>query len=541
MRAGRCLTMPFARYLAAAGLLLGLGLAPLRAAAIVSVTDDIELEGFFKTQNILRTPMFRYAEFVMQRNTAQIESKYYFLRNSRAFNRFATGPLEETTLTLIGRGVYDSIYDIRDTYSEAFDKHEKLNRKFEYKLREAFVDLVLPPFTLRLGRQQVVWGETDNFRALDVINPLDLRWHANWEPWEDIRIPLWMARGIYDIGKFGPLEESFVEAVWIPWDFQPNKFGADPRRPWPFIGDGRFAVADSAWVGDTLYRLNTTVLDDKPSKKFKNGQAGARFKAIWGGVDFSLNYFYGFSADTGVKVRSDLTTVRGDMLHSVVQTVNPRSHVLGIAANYSEEYYTQSVFRLETTYTTGIPVGLAPGASARLDPDRNLFDTASRSVVMLAVDRPTWIRPLNNLRTFFLSAQFFWRRYLDYSRLYRGLPSVVAALDDRGAAIPGRFVSASRDKVDQNEFVMTFSASTSYGRAGLWQPLLVFAFDPLSTGAYNKLAMDYLWSNHVIVRLEQNLFWRISGHDPGPWAVGDIYGRPGDSRHETILSLIFQF
>ena len=230
--------MPFARYLAAAGLLLGLGLAPLRAAAIVSVTDDIELEGFFKTQNILRTPMFRDAEFVMQRNTAQLESKYYFLRNSRAFNRFATGPLEEATLTLIGRGVYDSIYDIRDTYSEAFDKHEKLNRKFEYKLREAFVDLVLPPFTLRLGRQQVVWGETDNFRALDVINPLDLRWHANWEPWEDIRIPLWMARGIYDIGKFGPLEESFVEAVWIPWDFQPNKFGADPRRPWPFIGDG---------------------------------------------------------------------------------------------------------------------------------------------------------------------------------------------------------------------------------------------------------------------------------------------------------------
>ena len=378
--------MPFARYLAAAGLLLGLGLAPLRAAAIVSVTDDIELEGFFKTQNILRTPMFRDAEFVMQRNTAQIESKYYFLRNSRAFNRFTTGPLEEATLTLIGRGVYDSIYDIRDTYSEAFDKHEKLNRKFEYKLREAFVDLVLPPFTLRLGRQQVVWGETDNFRALDVINPLDLRWHANWEPWEDIRIPLWMARGIYDIGKFGPLEESFVEAVWIPWDFQPNKFGADPRRPWPFIGDGRFAVANSARVGDTLYRLNTTVLDDKPSKKFKNGQAGARFKAIWGGVDFSLNYFYGFSADTGVKVRSDLTTVRGDTLHSVVQTVNPRSHVLGIAANYSEEYYTQSVFRMETTYTTGIPVGLAPGASARLDPDRNLFDTASRSVVMLAVD-----------------------------------------------------------------------------------------------------------------------------------------------------------
>lgn len=527
-------------YLAVAGLLLGLGLLPGRAAAIISVTDDIELEGIFKTQNMLRTPMFRDAELAMQRNTAQLEGKYYFLRDRLAFGRFGTGPLEEATLTLIGRAVYDSVYDIRDRYAEAFDHHEKLNRKFQYKLREAFVDMVLPPFTLRLGRQQVVWGETDNFRALDVINPLDLRWHANWEPWEDIRIPLWMARGIYDIGKFGWLEESFVEAVWIPWDFQPNKFGADPRRPWPFIGDGRFAVANSARVDDTLYHLRTTVFDDKPSKKLKNGQAGARFKAIWGGVDFSLNYFYGFSADTGVKLRTDLSRVHGDTLHSVIQTVNPRSHVVGIAANYSEEYFTQSVFRLETTYTTGIPVSLAPGAAARLDPDGNLFDTASRSVVMLAVDRPTWIRRLNNLRTFFLSAQFFWRRYLDYSRLYRGLPSVRHAFDG-GELVPGRFISSSRDKIDQNEFVITFSASTSYGRAGLWQPSFVLALDPLSTGAYNKLALDYLWSNHVIIRVEQNLFWRVSAHDPGPWAIGDIYGRPRDSRHETILSLIFQF
>ena len=216
---------------AACALFLGLAVLPVPSWGIINVTDDIELEGFVKTQNILRTPMFQDAELIMQRNTAQLEGKYYFLRESQAFGRFGTGPLEEATLTLIGRGVYDSIYDIRHTYSEAFGKDERLNRQFEYKLREAFVDLVLPPFTLRLGRQQVVWGETDNFRALDVINPLDLRWHANWEPWEDIRIPLWMARAIYDIGKFGPLEESFVEAVWIPWDFQPNKVAADPPSP----------------------------------------------------------------------------------------------------------------------------------------------------------------------------------------------------------------------------------------------------------------------------------------------------------------------
>ena len=341
-------------------LFLALAVMPAPSWGIIAVTDDVELEGFVKTQNIIRTPMFRDAEFIMQRNTAQLEGKYYFLRESQAFGRFATGPLEEATLTLIGRGVYDSIYDIRHTYNEAFGKDQRLNRQFEYKLREAFVDMVLPPFTLRLGRQQVVWGETDNFRALDVINPLDLRWHANWEPWEDIRIPLWMARAIYDIGKLGPLEESFVEAVWIPWDFQPNKVAADPRRPWPFIGDGFAAVPNSIMFGDELLDLVTMVRDDKPSKKFKNGQAGVRFKAIWGGIDFSLNYFYGFSADAGFKVRGHR---EGNTFRAMLDRVHPRSHVVGIAANYSEEKYTQSVFRVETTFTTGVPVALDPTAA----------------------------------------------------------------------------------------------------------------------------------------------------------------------------------
>ena len=514
--------------------------SPAPASAIINVTDDVELEGFVKTQNIIRTPLFQDVEFVMQRNTAQLEGKYYFLRGGQAFGRFSAGPIEEATLTLIGRGVYDSIYDVRDTYSSRFSKNEKLRRKFDYKLREAFVDVVVPPLTLRIGRQQVVWGETDNFRALDVINPLDLRWHANWEPWEDIRIPLWMARAIYDIGKIGPLEESFVEAVWIPWDFQPNKLAIDPRRPWGFGGDGLAAVANSAVIDGHLFDLDMTVRDLKPNKKLKNGQAGMRFKAIWGGIDFSLNYFYGFSGDTGVKVRSDMARVSGSTLRAYLDAVNPRSHTVGVAANYSEEKYTQSVFRVETSFTSGVPVSLAAGASSRIDPDHNQFDTARRSVVMLAMDRPTWIRPLNNSRTFYLTAQIFWRRYLDYSRLYRGLPSVRRAHID-GEVVPGRFVSDSRDKIDQNEFVITFAASSTYGPAGLWKPLVVFAFDPLSTGAFNQIELEYLWSNHIVLKAQQNFFWRVSGHDPGPWGIGDLYGRPGDSRNETVFSLTYQF
>jgi hypothetical protein len=142
---------------------------------MIALRHDLEVEGFLQAENILRTPMFRDATFIMQRNTAQVEAKYHFLREGQAFGMFPAGPIEEATLTVIGRGVYDSIYDIGEALSHKFSQQEKEKRKFEYKLREAYVDLALPPFSFRVGRQQVVWGESDNFRALDIINPLDLR------------------------------------------------------------------------------------------------------------------------------------------------------------------------------------------------------------------------------------------------------------------------------------------------------------------------------------------------------------------------------
>lgn len=523
-------------------------LIPKLSWGIIALRPDLELEGFVQAENILRTPQFQGARFIMQRNTAQIEGRYHFLQEGQAFGWLSTGPLEDATFTVIGRGVYDSIYDIGEHFSERFSAQEKEKRKFEYKLRESYMDLALPPLSLRIGRQQVVWGETDNFRALDVINPLDLRWHWSREAWEDIRIPLWMVRAIYDIGKIGPLEESFVEAVWIPWDYQRGKTSTDPRRPWAFFGQGLRQRANSVIIDGQVYDLRTTVFDRKPDRAIESSQGGMRFKGIWRGIDFSFNYFFTFG-DTGVKTRPDLSrldrtpTASGaaGTFTSGINLVNARSHVIGFAANYSEEKYTQSVFRVETALATGVPVRLGRTAGplpAHLDPDNNRYETANRTVVMLAFDRPTWIRPLNKIRTFFLSGQFFWRHYLDYNKFFRGSSSVRhAVLDER--ILPNRFIGVNTDRITEDEFVMTFSASTSYGPGGLWQPLFVIAYDPKATAGYNRISVDYLFSNHLILRLSEDIYWGKSYE--GPWSIGDRFGRSGDSRNETILSVIFQF
>jgi len=521
-------------------------LLPPKSWGIITLRPGLEIEGFLQAQNILRESKFEDLKFIMQRNTAQLEARYHFLQEGEAFGWFDTGPLEDAKLTVIGRGVYDSIYDIGDAFSKKFTQQEKEKRKFEYKLREIYTDFAIPPVSLRIGRQQVVWGETDNFRALDVINPLDARWHWSRESWEDIRIPLWMVRAIYDIGKIGPLEESFLEGVWIPWDFQRGKVTTDPRRPWAFIGGGLRARANSVVLDGKLYDLNGIVRDRKPDRALESGQGGMRFKGIWRGIDFSLNYFFTF-ADTGVKVRRDLSPPPIDeptpsgadgTFNSVINLVNTRSHVIGFAANYSEEYYTQSVFRIETALSTGVPVRLRAGTPRRLDPDNDSFDSARRTVVMIAFDRPTWIRQLNRLRTFFITGQFFWRHYLDYNRFFRGAPSVRHAIID-GQVIPDRYISVNTDRLTEDEFVVTLAASTSYGPGGLWQPQFVIAYDPVATAGFNRVSVDYLFSNHIILRLTQDLYWGKSYE--GPWSVGDRFGRSRDSRHETIFSIIFQF
>ena len=52
------------------------------------------------------------------------------------------------------------------------------------------------PLFLRIGRQNLSWGETDGFRLLDMIDPLDNRFGLPLvEDLDDRRIPLWMTRG----------------------------------------------------------------------------------------------------------------------------------------------------------------------------------------------------------------------------------------------------------------------------------------------------------------------------------------------------------
>src|SRR4029078_12859622 len=88
--------------------------------------------------------------------------------------------------------------------------------------RELFFDVgfngPLSNLSLRVGKQQVVWGESDLFRSIDVVNPLDLRQSGFvGEDFADFRQPLWIVKGLYNLGDFGQaLSGANLEMFWSP-------------------------------------------------------------------------------------------------------------------------------------------------------------------------------------------------------------------------------------------------------------------------------------------------------------------------------------
>ena len=99
-----------------------------------------------------------------------------------------------------GKGAYDFAYAIqgRDEFTDdVLDNYEK-----ELELGETYIQGSLTKsLDVKIGRQIVVWGKSDNIRVTDVLNPLDMR-EPGLTDIEDLRLPAAMSRIDYYIGDW---------------------------------------------------------------------------------------------------------------------------------------------------------------------------------------------------------------------------------------------------------------------------------------------------------------------------------------------------
>ena len=212
---------------------------------------DIQISGNLEQQTLFRTPEIDEFNPVQQRNTFRFQYEHQLVSGGKFLKKFPIPGVSSASFFGYYRGVFDSIYYIQPGgHLEASDgstggtfrdlNDDKSDIAFENVIREIFFDLKLSvlPVSFRIGRQQMNWGEADQFRALDSVNPIDLSWHLQQEAgligkvgFDELRIPLWAIKILVDLGQLGPLSNVFLEAYDVPFDFQQSKLRFLPA-PW---------------------------------------------------------------------------------------------------------------------------------------------------------------------------------------------------------------------------------------------------------------------------------------------------------------------
>ncbi|MGH7896439.1 MAG: DUF1302 family protein [Candidatus Binatia bacterium] len=179
-----------------------------------------EVSGRLSTQNTFQHNNADSFNWVQWRNEVRFDIKYDLIEEGSGTT---WGPLKTLKFNMLYRGRFDAAYELRDSYKRRdYDRGD-----FEFPEgktpRELFFDIgfvgALQDLSLRIGKQQVVWGESDLFRSIDVVNPLDLRQNGFvGEDFADFRQPLWIAKALYHLGDFG----AFLNGASLEMFFSPN-------------------------------------------------------------------------------------------------------------------------------------------------------------------------------------------------------------------------------------------------------------------------------------------------------------------------------
>src|SRR6266516_3577074 len=105
---------------------------------------------------------------------------------------------------IFGWFIYDPLVDNGRLFGKIYNNEERDNFVIpENGFRDLFADFdfghVGPgSLSLRVGNQQIVWGEADLFRSLDIINPLRIDQNTfAGEKFDEFRTPIFALKGLY--------------------------------------------------------------------------------------------------------------------------------------------------------------------------------------------------------------------------------------------------------------------------------------------------------------------------------------------------------
>jgi hypothetical protein len=391
------------------------------------------------------------------------------------------------------------------------------------------------PVFVRIGRQNLSWGETDVFRLLDNINPLDDSFGSFFIPLDERRRPLDMARMNVNLPDWGPFSQAYAEM-----------FGAFGNR----VGFSPGVPQGSPWTPGGLNFPNLQLLTTREAPDLGDLRGGGRVVFNARDITFSLAHYWTYLDIPAVSLRipAGLPSFTNPI---IAKQTAPRVPISGASMTFAlPQFY--SVVRSEFAYFHGEPAhcqgtGTADQAiQAPGNPDptvqrnlrrlrRNLDGCldpfrypgfillseplqgrrAQRDSINYSVgfDINRYIRWLNPHQTFFITTQVFYKHIVDafddqiLPVPARSLPLRLETSPFTPLGLNGRKLEPSFAKVNQNQILHTLLVTTSYRGGtivpsfgafydwhGVWlfQPGVQFVRDPF------RLLVDYTGISGVI-------------------------------------------
>ncbi len=255
------------------------------------------------------------------------------------------------------------------------------NNYLEVSLRELYLDkdfsLGELPGRVRLGKQQVVWGQADGLRLLDVVNPQDFR-EFILADFNDSRIPLWM------INMEIFLDFADLQVLLIP-DTSVHRL---PDQNATFEFTAPFANLPPGLASQP-------VTFERPNDDVTDGDVGVRLSLFKNGWDLSLNYLYRFDDfpvfDAALTPHYERTHTIGASASTAIGEVVLRSELV---MNTDKYFLTPSgltpvaevgyVFGLDWRGLTDTILSFQVFQSILLDKGDVFRDTADTTLTLLA-------------------------------------------------------------------------------------------------------------------------------------------------------------
>jgi hypothetical protein len=372
-------------------------------------------------------------------------------------------------------------------------------------LREAYVSFSpARNLNLKVGKQQVVWGESDFFHAMDLVHGFNSVWAPPTEESDETRKPLVLVNATLTV----PSVEGSLQAIVRPGLDREQDIGNTPD----IYGGRNAGIGHRGFDGRTIANADY----HHPDGDIDKTTWGVRWAGTAGGLSYSLAYLKTLSPN--FVVNSRFAPYQKAPTGAVGDLIYPKMDVLGATLNgYSSTI--DAVLSAEVAYQRGVAYNAGTGALIGLNGIRKKDQVRA----MLRMDKNLNLTSLGASNPSLWSVQIFdtWIQNFNHSDDLVLIPTYGRA-------------------VKKHEAIITNIFSLNYNNNNI-NPTLVLAYDMSNGGGFVVPYVDFSLGNNWRLRTEIDYYYhRRQGAPNDAFRAPTTFGLAAHN-NQFMLRLTRQF